>query len=205
MRIIDLVRVVFVLGGAAALPAQNLWKSVPHPRALIADHRAMQIGDILTITVDETHRVTNEDKVDRSNQTSLAARLEEYTLSEDTFKQNILPRIDIRQQRAEQGEAKQEKDSSVRANIAVIVVDVQPNGNLVVATSRVVQVDDETKTLKISGIVRPLDINKDNRVSSSQVADARISITGEGGNTRYTTRGPIATVFQTLVWAAWPF
>lgn len=202
-RILLLVAALCCLSGS--IRAQNLYKQSTDRRALIADLRAGQIGDILTITVDETHRVTNEDRVDRLNESSLAARLEEYSLSEDTFKTNVLPRFDVRQARSMRGEATQEKDSQIRASIAVIVVDVQPNGNLVVASSRVVQVDDETKTLKISGIVRPLDITKDNRVPSSQVADARISITSEGANNRVTSRGPIATVFQTIFWAAWPF
>jgi flagellar L-ring protein precursor FlgH len=189
----------------AALPAQNLYKQTLHPRSLIADHRASQLGDILTIVIQENHKVLNEDKVDRSNESSLRADLEEYSLSERTFKTNILPTIDVRQRRAMLGEAKQEKDSKVEARIAVIVVDVQPNGNLVVAGNRTVEVDDETKTLRISGIVRPLDITPANSVPSSFVADARVSITSEGGNAQMTTRGPIASMFQTLVWAAWPF
>jgi len=196
---------VALLAPVSGATAQNLFKMSRHPRSLIADLRASQVGDILTITVDEVYKITNQDKTNRTNQSSLAARLEEYSLSSKTFPTNTLPKFDVRQSREFKGEAKQEKDQSVRANIAVIVVDVQPNGNLVIATSRIVTIDDETKTLKISGIVRPLDISKDNRASSSQVADARISITSEGANTRMTTRGPVATVFDTLFWAAWPF
>ena len=192
-------------GPLAEAKAQNLYKQAREPRSLIADHIAVNLGDILTIVIQETHKVINEDKVDRLNESSTRADVEEYTLSERTFKTNILPTFDVRQRRAMKGEAKQEKDSKVEARIAVIVVDVQPNGNLVVAGNRTVEVDDETKTLRISGIVRPLDIDSNNSIVSSQVADARVSITGEGGNTRMTTRGPIATMFQTLIWAAWPF
>ena len=162
-------------------------------------------GDILTIVISEVHSVTNEDKVERTNTTSLAARLEDYTLSSDTFKSNTLPRFDVRQQRSFDGESRQESDSNVRASIAVVVVDVQPNGNLVVAGSRIVTTSDETKTLRVSGIVRPLDISATNTVTSAQVADARVSITGEGASTRYVTRGPVGTLFDTLIWAAWPF
>lgn len=201
---------LFATAFALAVPlaevrAQNLYKETLHPRSLIADHVAVNLGDILTILIQENHKVLNEDKVDRTNESSTRADVEEYTLSERTFKTNILPTIDVRQRRQMRGEAKQEKDSKVEARIAVIVVDVQPNGNLVVAGNRTVEVDDETKTLRISGIVRPLDIASNNSIASSQVADARVSITGEGANTRMTTRGPIATMFQTLIWAAWPF
>jgi flagellar L-ring protein precursor FlgH len=85
----------------------------------------------------------------------------------------------------------------VRASIAVVVIDVQPNGNLVVAGTRSVTVNDETRTLRISGLVRPLDVTPNNTVGSAQVADARIAITGEGANTRQVTRGPIGQLFDT--------
>lgn len=194
-----------VLALAGTGSAQNLWAEARHPRALIADHRASQIGDILTVTINEAHKIKNEDKVDRSNQTNLAARLEDFTLSDKVFANNVLPKVDVRQARSMVGDAKQEQDSSVQASVAVIVVDVQPNGNLVVAGQRLVVVDDEEKTLRISGIVRPLDIDRSNRVNSMNVADARVAITGTGGNTRMTTRGPVGTLFDTLIWAAWPF
>ena len=83
----------------------------------------------------------------------------------------------------------------------MVVVDVQANGNLVIAGTRVVVVDDETKTLRISGLVRQLDIASDNTLSSSQVADARIELKSEGGNARYVTKGPVAAFFDTLIWA----
>ena len=103
------------------------------------------------------------------------------------------------------GEAKQNSASTVKASIAVVVIDVQPNGNLVVAGARSVTVRDETRTLRISGLVRQLDITPLNTVGSAQVADARIAITGEGASTRQVTKGPVGQLFDTLIWAAWPF
>ena len=163
------------------------------------------VGDILTISVRESTSVKNEDKVERSNDSSLAARLEAFTLSDKTFQSSALPRIDIRKESSFDGEAKQNSNSEVRASIAVIVVDVQPNGNLVIAGTRQVTVNDETRTLKISGLVRALDVTTDNTVTSSQVADARIAISGDGANTRQVTRGPVGQLFDTILWAVWPF
>ena len=188
----------------APLEAQNLHVQRRSARALIADNSARYVSDILTVRIVERHRVRNEDRTERENETNLAARLESYTLSDKTFIPE-LPRIDIRQRRDFEGDARQEKDSSLDAQIAVVVIDVLPNGNLVVAGTRVVVIDDETKTLKISGLVRRLDVQQDNTVLSSQVADARVSLVGEGGNTRVTTRGPVGEFFDTLIWAAWPF
>jgi flagellar L-ring protein precursor FlgH len=205
MYLRTLAVLVTALGLATAAEAQSYYRRAA-PRSLVTDLIASDVGDILTVVINETSTVKNEDKVDRENTTTLQARLEAYTLSKDTFHENVLPKIDIRQSRSFEGNAKQEKDSEVKASIAVIVIDVQPNGNLVVAGSRTVHVDDDTRILRVSGIVRPLDIDSaTNRVSSAQVADARISIETEGANIRYVTRGPVGTLFDTMIWAVWPF
>ncbi|MFO1030470.1 MAG: flagellar basal body L-ring protein FlgH [Planctomycetota bacterium] len=197
-----------LLAGLATIglcTAQNPYVRAGSAIGVINDPRARNVGDILTVVVQEQQSVKNEDKVERRNDTSLAARLESFTLSDKTFQSNTLPRIDIRKEQDFNGEAKQNSTSDVRASIAVIVVDVQPNGNLVVAGTRSVTVNDETRTLRVSGIVRQLDITSGNTVGSAQVADARISISGEGANTRQVTRGPVGQLFDTLIWAAWPF
>jgi flagellar L-ring protein precursor FlgH len=190
---------------ATSLPAQNLYKRAVAPRSAIADHRATAVGDILTIVVSETQKVSNNDKTERKADTSLAARLEAYTLSSDTFKTNVLPKFDARSERSTTGESKQQRDSTMQARFSVMVIDVLPNGNLVLAGMREVQVDDETKTLKISGVVRPLDVSQQNTVESQYVADARISLMGEGASTRHVTKGPVGTLFETMFWALWPF
>jgi flagellar L-ring protein FlgH len=196
---------LLLLFAAAPGAAQNPYVRAGANISAVADLKARNVGDILTIAVQEQTSIKNEDKVERTNDTSLAARLEAFTLSDATFKENILPKLDVRKQQSFQGESKQNSGSDVRASIAVVVVDVQPNGNLVVAGTRSVQVNDETRTLRISGVVRALDVSPANTVSSQQVADARIAITGEGASTRQVTRGPVGQLFDTLVWAAWPF
>ncbi len=197
------VVVVLVMMSATGLTAQNLYLQAKNPASPIDDLRASRVGDVLAILISETHRVKNEDKVNRRNESNLSWQLEQYTLSRHTF--NELPAIDSRTEKEMIGESKQEKDSFLIARVSVVVVDVQPNGNLVVAGTRVVQIDDETKTLKISGLVRALDVTPSNTVTSHQVADARVSLTGEGGNSHYVTKGPMGAFFEALVWAAWPF
>jgi flagellar L-ring protein FlgH len=203
MRILSSLSCALALFANAA--AQNPYVRNGASVSVIADPRARNVGDILTIVVQEQTTVRNEERTERRNDTSLAARLEAYSLSDKTFQSNTLPRIDIRKEQDFQGEARQNSNSDVRASIAVVVVDVQPNGNLVVAGARSVTVNDETRTLRISGVVRQLDIAPANTIGSALVADARISITGEGGNTRQVTRGPVGQLFDTLMWAAWPF
>ena len=201
-RLVPAVGLLAVLAAPAA--AQNPYVRAGAQIGVVADLRARNVGDILTITIQEQHSVKNQEQVQRRNDSSLAARLEAYSLSEDTFKAT-LPRIDVRKESDFQGESRQNSGSEVRASIAVVVVDVQPNGNLVVAGTRSVTVNDETRTLRISGLVRALDVSPMNTVGSAMVADARISILGEGGGARQVTRGPVGAMFDTLIWACWPF
>ncbi|HEB52051.1 MAG TPA: flagellar basal body L-ring protein FlgH [bacterium] len=189
----------------SALLAQNPYVAAGARLDAISDLRARNVGDILTITIQEQTRIKNEERIERRNDTTLAARLETFTLSESAFNAGVLPRFDVRKESAFNGQARQNTNSDVRASIAVVVLDVQPNGNLVVAGMRSVNINDETRTLRVSGLVRPFDVTVDNTVGSAQVADARISISGKGANTRQMTRGPMGQLFDTLVWAAWPF
>ena len=196
---------VAIAAFAPSAAAQNPYVRTGAIISATSDLKARNIGDILTVTIQEQTTVKNEDKVERRNDTSLQARIEAYSLSDKTFKSNTLPRIDIRKEQDFEGESKQNSGSDVRASIACVVIDVQPNGNLVIAGTRSVQVNDETRTLRISGLVRSLDVTPNNTVGSAQVADARIAIVGDGAGTRTVTRGPIGTLFDTLIWAAWPF
>ena len=196
---------VVALCATASLAAQNPYVRAGARIGAVADQRARAIGDVLTIQIQEQHSVRNEDKTERSQDSSLSARLEAYTLSSDAFTNGTLPSVAVSKEQDFNGESKQNSGSDVRASIAVMVVDVQPNGNLVVAGQRTVTVNDEQKTLRISGIVRALDVTVNNTVGSQQVADARIAITGEGASTRQVTKGPIGQLFDTLIWAAWPF
>lgn len=172
---------------------------------LIDDLNASQIGDILTVVIKETHKIKNEDKVGRTSSNSLAASIEAFDIKPNAFRNGLLPSLDIRSNRAQAGNAKQEKDASFESRIAVTIVDKLPNGNLVISGRRTVVIDDENKTLKISGIIRRWDIDADNQVQSNRVAEAKVAITGVGKNTETVTKGPVARIVETAWWLIWPF
>ncbi len=172
---------------------------------LIADHTARAIGDILTILIKEEHYVIQEDKTARYAKTSLAASLESFDIKTNAFKAGILPDIDIRSNRIQEGKAKQERDTTFEARVAVTVADVLPNGNLVIRGQRAIFVDDEEKILRLSGVIRQVDITAENTIESSQVAEAKVSIIGKGKNSEFNSRGPIGKLIETAWWLVWPF
>jgi flagellar L-ring protein precursor FlgH len=190
---------------AAAANSQSLYKRAGgRGGSLVADLRASGIGDILTVVIREQHKVEQEDKTNRTNKSAFNSEVSAFEIFKSDLTEKF-PKIAAKQERTFEGNAKQERDSTVEARVAVTVVDVLPNGNLVISGRRTVRVDDEEKTLRISGIVRPLDVTSQNTVTSSQVAEARVAIEGQGPNTEANTRGPVGAFFQTLWWALWPF
>ncbi|MEZ5989379.1 MAG: flagellar basal body L-ring protein FlgH [Planctomycetota bacterium] len=200
--------VLVALLAAPGAPAQSLHAKAAQrttPRDLVSTLSARARGDILTIVISEQHKVKNEDKVDRTASSSLAARLESFDIKPDAFPAGLLPDFDVRSSKTQVGNAKQEKDSKVEAHVAVVVRDVLQNGVLVVTGKRVIKIDEEEKTLMISGLVNIQDISTSNTVPSDRVADAKVSITGEGTNTQYVEKGPVGRIIETAYWLVWPF
>ncbi|MFH0730483.1 MAG: flagellar basal body L-ring protein FlgH [Pseudomonadota bacterium] len=78
------------------------------------------------------------------------------------------------------GKGSSDRSGRVTASIGARVAEVLPNGNLVIVGHREMKVNKETQYIAVSGIVRPKDIDADNRVKSTYLADARIEYYGQG-------------------------
>ncbi|MCX7726069.1 MAG: flagellar basal body L-ring protein FlgH, partial [Chitinispirillaceae bacterium] len=72
------------------------------------------------------------------------------------------------------------RQGNLVATISARVVKVLDNGNLVIEGSKVVEINDEKEIIKITGIVRPQDVKRDNTILSTNIADAQITYTGKG-------------------------
>ena len=103
------------------------------------------------------------------------------------------------------GDGSVTQNRTVETRITAMVVDVQPNGNLIIEGRRSVQVDDEVKRVVISGVVRPGDVTGANTVLSENVAHATIRIEGDGPVHRATNRGLLGEIFDTIWHHVWPF
>jgi flagellar L-ring protein precursor FlgH len=188
------------LAPEARAQAKSLWtKNGAVRRSAISDPIAMAAGDIVTIIVEERQQIANSEDASYSKDQNLQFVLEEFAITPDELR--FLPQIDQSSSREWNGEASYNKDGRFEARIAVVVVDVQPNGNLVVEGRRRIQFDEEVKTMRVTGIVRPRDIASDNTVRSRNVANATLSYEGEGPLTRATNQGWLEVVIDFI----WPF
>ncbi len=159
----------------------SLWPADDHV-FFYADRKALRVGDIITISIVESAKANNTANTDLSRSSSLDASLSSW-FGKDKFLQLFKLGNDLiksSSDNAHKGAGSTTREGELTATITAVVKEVLPNGNLVIEGTRAVAVNHEEQYIVITGIVRPLDVNRDNVVLSTQVADAHIAIGGLG-------------------------
>ncbi len=143
---------------------------------LFEDRRARQVGDLLTIVVQESidSQQQNETSVSRRDDISLRTPeirgffnlrgIDGSATSDKDFS----------------GEGATRANNRVTGTVAVVVTEVLPSGNLRVKGERQIGTNREVEYIKFYGIVNPETIRSGNRVASTEVAEARIEYRGRG-------------------------
>jgi flagellar L-ring protein precursor FlgH len=147
---------------------------------LFADLKARRVGDVLTIRLTETtsaskSAVTKTSKTTSVNNTGPTLFGKTYTAGGVPLGTVTLAGAD-----AFDGEGQSTQGNSLAGSLTVTVMEVQPNGNLVVQGDKTLKLNQGDEFVHVSGIVRTTDIATDNSVTSDRVADAHISYSGKG-------------------------
>ena len=159
----------------------SLWPADDHVSPY-ADHKALRVGDIITVAIVENAKANNTADTDLSRTSSLDASLSSW-FGKDKFLQLFKVGNDLIKSSSEnthKGAGTTTREGQLTATITAVVKEVLPNGNLVIRGTRAVAVNNEEQYIVITGVVRPLDVSRDNVVLSTQVADANIAIGGTG-------------------------
>lgn len=145
-------------------------------KSLFSDHRAMQRGDILTVRIVESASATGEADTSTSRKNSFKGILENF------FGLNLHGHNELsgKNEMSFEGKGKTKRSDQFSSTITVKVVDVLPNGNLMVEGTRDLTINNEHRYIVLKGIVRPEDISYDNQVLSTQVANAEVVYKGKG-------------------------
>lgn len=154
---------------------------------LFTDRRAFQPGDILTvkIRINDRARFKNESERSRTASRSLdlngnfgwGAKHKDYD-GKGSGEANASG--EIGSTTTTSGDGATERSENLDLLVAAVVVNVLPNGNLIIRGTQEVRVNAELRILTIDGIVRPYDIGSENMVSYERIAEARISYGGRG-------------------------
>jgi flagellar L-ring protein FlgH len=163
--------------------AQSLWKS-DASRSMIADKRAAAVGDIVTILVQENNTASKDNSTQTSKKSSVDAAIEAFLYSPNASKlltkKGQLPAMKLAGAQDFAGSGKISNSEKVAARIAVRVVDVLPNRNLVIEGARQIAFSGETQDAVLRGVVRVEDITANNTIFSYNIADATIKYVSKG-------------------------
>lgn len=191
--------VLLVAALAALAPAQSLWNTSTRAPSLTSDTIARGVGDVLTVVISERQAVKNKEQTELKREASIDAALQNFDVLENAF--GTLPAVQGFADREFKTDGKYDKEGSFQTRLSVVVIDVQPNGNLVIEGRRNVVMDQETKTIRITGIVRPFDVSPSNSVLSENIANASIAYEGQGVLSRNSNRGWLSELMDFV----WPF
>jgi flagellar L-ring protein precursor FlgH len=165
---------------AVSYNANSLWRN--GSRSFFKDQRAHQIGDLLTVTVNITDQANFANETQRSRTVTEDSGITAFLGSNLLTGKTALPgRLLTADATANSdGKGSIQRQETLQTNIAAVVTQLLPNGNLVVEGKQEVRVNFEMRELIVAGIVRPEDIQSDNTIDSSKIAQARIAYGGHG-------------------------
>lgn len=164
--------------------ANSLWRE--GARGFFRDQRARRVGDLLTVsvTVDDQATLSNESARSRDNQDSLGIPnffgLE--TKLDKIFPNAVDPSslVSASSDMVNQGRGNVSRQETIDFNIAATIVQVLPNGNLVIDGKQEIRVNFEVREIAVAGIVRPEDITPGNTISQEKIAELRVAYGGRG-------------------------
>jgi len=174
--------------------------------SLTENAKARRKGDILTIVITEVASASKAAKTDTSRSSSVNAGIPNFMgLEKAGIISNNLgdlsKLINASVDSKFGGSGSTSRQETLNATISAKVIDVLPNGNLLIEGRRNVKVNNEDQIIVIEGTVRPTDIDQTNSVNSIYVADAKINYSGKGIISDRQSPGWLMNLVDKL----WPF
>ena len=163
----------------------SLWQK--GSRAFFKDQRAFRVGDVLTVKIDYTDTAKIDDKFEGERALKSSSSItnlmgyEEYLpkIFPSTVDKNNLTNIGPTDTKINSKGTKERKDT-LKLELAATIIQLLPNGNMVIQGRQDVRVAAELKTVELRGIIRREDILSDNSITYDKVAEARISSVTKG-------------------------
>ncbi|MDK2779482.1 MAG: flagellar basal body L-ring protein FlgH [Pseudomonadota bacterium] len=166
---------------------------------LYTDQQARRTGDIITVIFDEQYQSSKsaETTADKSSANSVEVG---SMMGMVPGWKNIGFGVDTSADRQFSGKGEADRSNSLSGQISVSVAEVLPNGILKIRGEKWLTLSEGDEYIRITGLIRPQDISPENTVSSSKVADARISFGGRGAMNNSTKQGWFDRIITSPLW-----
>jgi flagellar L-ring protein precursor FlgH len=170
--------------------------STEHITDLYDDSKPRGIGDIITVTLDETTRATKSANADLSKTND--AKMEPLSVGGQELKIGGKYNFsyDLNNTNTFAGDSSAKQSNSISGYITVEVIEVLANGNLVIRGEKWMTLNTGDEYIRLSGTIRPDDINFDNTIASNRVSNARIQYSGTGSPQDMQEPGFLARFFN---------
>jgi flagellar L-ring protein precursor FlgH len=184
----------------------SLWTG-RQSNGLVADSRPTNVGDLVTISITETAKASEIANTNTSKDSGVKVGVNSLfgiSLPMKAFSNkdlNVDTALEGTVGNASNGQGKTERQSSFTSYLTARVIQVLPNQNLMIQGRRHLRINNETEVVMLTGIVRPQDIDKNNIVPSTKVAEARMTISGVGVVSDKQKVGWFQRIFDHV----WPF
>jgi flagellar L-ring protein precursor FlgH len=186
--------------GGGAAPG-SLWRDGGASALLFTDARALRENDLVVVRIEEVADAKRSADTDLVHDRQLSATLGFLNASAGGPPSGTSLELKGGLDKRFNALGSTGRSERLTATVPALVRKVLPNGNLFIEGHRVVLVNAEEQHFYISGVVRPIDIDGDNSVKSSAIADAEIEFTGNGILTDAQRQGWAARWFERI----WPF
>ncbi len=168
---------ILIAAGIAAAPlaGQDLRTNVN--RSLFADQKAIHVGETVTVLVVEVAQASSDAATNTSRASDLSLN---GAMSTPGTTVGSGANVGITTGNGFKGTGSTSNNGVMKAKISAHVDSVYNNGNLFISGSRNIVINGDEQIMKVTGIVRPSDIQADNSIYSYSISDAMISYSGKG-------------------------
>ncbi|HBS59979.1 MAG: flagellar basal body L-ring protein FlgH [Bacillota bacterium] len=169
-----ILTVLLLLAAMPAVTATSLWSDAGSAATMFSDRKARNVGDTITIIVEEQTSAANraDTNTKKDSNVNMGAGsgflLKAVGGASNTYGDKY----------ASSGSTS--RSNSLTAKITAQVIEVKPNGNLVISGKQTIKVNGEDQKISVTGTVRPEDISPDNTVYSTALADSNVQVNGKG-------------------------
>ncbi len=188
----------------------SIWPGDTSKNLLFEDNKARKIGDIVTVTVNESATSSQSASTNTARNSSTEVTtgpilglpsnlgIQDFLKMGTGFDPNIGPSTTALNH---QGTGTTTRNGSLTTTVSAVIISILPSGNLVIEGKRSVTVNNEEQYMVLSGTIRPEDVNFDNTISSTLIANAAITYSGYGDISDPQRVGWMAKVISYI----WPF
>lgn len=177
-------------------PTRGSLYQAAHSKALFNDRKAYRVGDVITVNLEERTRSSKSATSDIKNNANVSIGNPSIAGNPSPLNMGLALNSD----RNFKGDASADQSNSLLGSITVTVHDVYPNGNLLIRGEKWLTLNQGDEYVRVSGLVRPEDISPDNSVSSTLLADARLTYSGTGDLANSNRQGWLTRFFNSGWW-----